>query len=67
MMPTENRFITYRMEEMTRDGYQMVGKRRRENTEQNTGQSDSDQQRLVFMLSNGDDKLNIIFDVIVII
>ena len=67
MMPTENRFITYRMEEMTRDGYQMVGKRRRENTEQNTGQSGSDQQRLVFMLSNGDDKLNIIFDVIVII
>ena len=52
---------------MTHDGYQRAGKRRRENTEQNTGQSDSDQQRLVRMLSNGYDKLNIIFDAIEII
>ena len=54
---TENRFLTDRIDEMTRDGYQMAGKRRR----QNTGQSDNE-QRSVFMLSNGEDKLNIIFD-----
>ena len=64
-LPTENRFITDRVEEMTRDGYQMAGKRRRQNTGQSTGQSDNDQQRSVFLLSNGDDKLNIIFDEIV--
>ena len=45
---------------MTRDGYQMAGKRRG----QNTGQSENE-QRSVFMLSNGDDKLNIIFDELV--
>ena len=64
-LPTENRFITDRVEEMTRDGYQMAGKRRRQNTGQSTGQSDNDQQRYVFLLSNGVDKLNIIFDEIV--
>ena len=47
---TENRFLTDRIDEMTRDGYQMAGKRRRENT----GQSDNE-QRSVFMLSNGED------------
>ena len=56
VLPTENRFLTDRIDEMTRDGYQMAGKRRR----QNTGQSENE-QRSIFMLSNGDDKLNIIF------
>ena len=45
---------------MTHDGYQMAGKRRRTNT----GQSDSD-YRSVFALSNGEDKLNIMFDELV--
>ena len=59
-VPAGNRFLTDRIGEMTRDGFQMSGKRRRTNT----GGSDSE-QRSVFMLSNGDDKLNIIFDEIV--
>ena len=59
-LPTENRFIADRVGEMTRDGFQMAGKRRRTNT----GQSDSE-HRSVFSLSNGEDKLNIIFDELV--
>lgn len=58
--PAGNRFLSDRVGEMTRDGYQLAGKRRRTNT----GDSDSE-QRSVFMLSSGDDKLNIIFDEIV--
>ena len=58
--PAENRLLADRVGEMTRDGYQLAGKRRRTNT----GGSDNE-QRSVFMLSNGDDKLNIIFDEIV--
>ena len=59
-VPTGNRFIADRVGEMTRDGYQMAGKRRRTNT----GQRDSD-YRSVFALSNGEDKLNIMFDELV--
>lgn len=59
-VPTANRFITDRVDEMTSEGFQMACKRRRTNT----GQSDSE-QRSVFMLCNGEDKLNIIFDEIV--
>ena len=58
--PTENRLIADRVGEMTRDGFQMAGKRRRTNT----GQSDSE-HRSVFALSNGEDKLNIMFDELV--
>ena len=58
--PTENRLIADRVGEMTRDGFQMAGKRRRTNT----GQSDSE-HRSVFALSNSEDKLNIMFDELV--
>lgn len=59
-MPTENRFMALHKEEMARDGFQIVNKRKRTNT----GQSDSD-SRSIFMLSSSDDKLNIIFDELV--
>ena len=60
-VPTENRFIADRVSEMTRDGFQMAGKRRRTNTG-----SDSE-QRSIFMLSGVEDKLSIIFDELVCI
>ena len=59
-VPTGSRFIADGVDEMTRDGFQMVGKRRRTNT----GQSDSE-HRSFFALSNGEDKLNIMFDELV--
>ena len=55
-MPTGNRFIADGVGEMTRYGLQMADKRRRTNT----GQSDSE-YRSFFALSNGEDKLNIMF------
>ena len=59
-LPTENRFIADKVRDMTRDGYQMAGKRRRTNT--GSGSGTESEQRSIFMLSGVEDKLSIIFD-----
>ena len=59
-LPTENRFIADKVRDMTRDGYQMAGKRRRTNT--GSGSGTDSEQRSIFMLSGVEDKLSIIFD-----
>lgn len=55
-VPTENSFMSLCNEEMARDGFQVVNKRKRNNTEQ------SDDRVYMFIKSSSDDKLNIIYD-----
>lgn len=61
-VPTENRYFALYKEEMAREGFQNANKRKRANT----GQSDSE-NRSIFMLSSADDKLNVIFDELLMI
>ena len=64
-MPTENRYLTLHKEEMARDGFQMVNKRKRFNTghsEENTCET-----RNLFIQSSTEEKLNIMFEEILCI
>lgn len=62
-MPTENSFVPLFDEEMARNGFSTVSKRKR----YNTGQGDSCDSRDIFMHSSAENKLNIMFDEILCI
>lgn len=64
-MPTENRYLTLHKEEMARDGFQTVNKRKRFNT----GHSEENacETRDLFVRSSTEDKLNIMFEEILCI